>query len=122
MADEKRLIDANKAQAKISDLAQRLIKAGNPRTAGAIARAAEIIDEQPTVDAVELPKGKPGDYLEWSNGFSKRIFFIHAIIICADGIRYDLGEFAPFVHSCNIVRIMNREEAAKALEDMKNDG
>lgn len=119
MATEKRLIDANEAKSK-AILLECLDGDGIPYAVAAI--PVITLNNIPTVDAVELPKGKPGDYLEWSNGFSKRIFFIHAIIICADGIRYDLGEFAPFVHSSNIVRIMNREEAAKALEDMKNDG
>ena len=78
------------------------------------------INEQPTVNAVILPKGKPGDYLEWNNGTGfRKIYYIRAIIICPDMIRYDLGEFAPGVNSCNIVRIMNREEAEKALEEMK---
>lgn len=54
MANEKRFIDANEAQAKISELSQLLLKAGNPEMAGAVARAAEMIGEMSTVDAVKV--------------------------------------------------------------------
>lgn len=68
----------------------------------------------PTVEAVELQKGKPGDYLEWDNGTGfRQIYHIHAVMICEDCIRYDLEKFAPVVDHKNIVRIMSREEAEK---------
>jgi hypothetical protein len=70
------------------------------------------------VDAVELPKGKPGDYLEWDNGTGfKQIYCISAVMICEDCVRYDLEKFAPEVNHKNIVRIMSREQAVKEYRD-----
>lgn len=68
----------------------------------------------PTVEAVELQKGKPGDYLEWDNGAGfKQTYHIHAVMVCEDCVRYELEKFAPVVDHPNIVRIMSREEAEK---------
>ena len=76
------------------------------------------IDEAPTVDAVELPKGKPGDYLEWDNGAGfKQVYCIGAVMICEDCMRYELADFTPVVNHPNIVRTMSREEAEKELRD-----
>lgn len=77
-------------------------------------KARKLITEAPTVDAVEMPKGKPGDYLEWDNrtGF-RQIYHIRAVEICEDCMRYDLGKLSPVVNHPNIVRIMSREEAEK---------
>jgi hypothetical protein len=78
----------------------------------------EDIDKAPTVDAVELPKGKPGDYLEWDNGTGfKKIYCIYAVMICEDCVRYDLEKFTPEVNHKNIVRIMSREQAVKEYRD-----
>lgn len=67
-----------------------------------------------TVDAVEMPKGKPGDFLEWDNGTGfKQIYCIHSVMICEDCMRYELANFTPVVNHPNIVRIMSREEAKK---------
>ena len=76
--------------------------------------ARKLMEDAPAVDAVEMPKGKPGDYLEWDNGTGfRQIYHIHSIMICEDCMRYDLEKFAPVVsHPC-IVRIMSREEAEK---------
>lgn len=72
------------------------------------------INTFPTVDAVELPKGKPGDYLEWDNGTGfKQIYHIHSVMICEYCMRYELEKFAPVVNHPDIVRIMSREEAEK---------
>lgn len=54
MADEKWLIDANKAQAVLVNMAEHLMEAGNPEMAGAVGYAAEVIGKQRTVDAVEV--------------------------------------------------------------------
>lgn len=77
-------------------------------------KARKLITEAPTVDAVEMPKGKPGDYLEWDNrtGF-RQIYHIRAVEICEDCMRYDLEKLSPVVNHPNIVRIMSREEAEK---------
>jgi hypothetical protein len=78
----------------------------------------EDIDKAPTVDAVELPKGKPGGYLEWDNGTGfKKIYYIYAVMICKDCVRYDLEKFTPEVNRKNIVRIMSREQAVKEYRD-----
>lgn len=54
MVNELRLIDGNKAQAVLVNMAEHLMEAGNPKMAGAVGYAAEVIGKQPTVDAVEV--------------------------------------------------------------------
>lgn len=71
----------------------------------------EWVDELPAVDAVVLPSGKIGDVVKWNTGVSFRYFTIRSIIICHDGMRYDLGELAPFVNHRNIAGIMSEAEA-----------
>jgi hypothetical protein len=58
MANEKRLIDGNKAQAVLVNMAEHLMEAGNPEMAGAVGYAAEVIGKQRTVDAVEVVHGE----------------------------------------------------------------
>lgn len=58
MATEKRLIDANKAQAVLVNMAEHLMEAGNPEMAGAVGYAADVIGKQKTVDAVEVVHGR----------------------------------------------------------------
>lgn len=68
MANEKRLIDANNAQAVLVNMAEHLMEAGNPEKAGAVGYAAEVIGKQRTVDAVEVVHGEweiiEDDYLD----------------------------------------------------------
>ena len=105
----RRLIDANRLKAELRVSAEYHEK----RRLGYYS-AITHIDEQPTVDAVELPKGKPGDYLEWDNGTGfRQIYHIHSVMICEDCMRYDLEKLAPVVNHPNIVRILSREEAEK---------
>lgn len=75
----------------------------------AIVKAA--LEKAPAVDAVVLPSGKIGDVVKWNNGVSFRYFTIRSIIICRDGLRYDLGELAPFVNHRNIAGILSEAEA-----------
>lgn len=77
-----------------------------------------IINAIPAADVVEMPEGKPGDYLEWDCGMGyTRIYYIHSINIYPGGeMRYDLNKFAPIVNHPNIRRIMNRDEAEKELK------
>lgn len=71
----------------------------------------EDIKNAPAVDAVVMPEGKPGDYVEWDNGMgNRRLFRIDYIMICEEGMRYALSAFAPVVNHKNIVRIVRREE------------
>ena len=58
MKTEKRLIDGNKAQAVLVNMAEHLMEAGNPEMAGAVGYAAEVIGKQRTVDAVEVVRCK----------------------------------------------------------------
>ena len=58
MANDKRLIDGNKAQAVLANMAEHLMEAGNPEMAGAVGYAAEVIGNQRTVDAVEVVYGR----------------------------------------------------------------
>ena len=82
------------------------------------ARAKIIIQAMPTVDAVEMPKGKPGDFLEWDDGTGfKQTYCISSVMICEDCVRYELANFAPVVNHPNIVRIMSREEAVKEWKE-----
>jgi hypothetical protein len=76
------------------------------------------IKDAPAVDAVELPKGRPGDYLEWDNGAGHRqIYGICSVMICEDCMRYELASFAPVVGHPGIVRIISREEAEKLVKE-----
>lgn len=65
MTNEKRLIDANEALEKLEKLyaTQHFGEWYIPYD-----DAYKLLKNAPTVDAVELPKGRPGDYLEWDNG------------------------------------------------------
>ena len=118
MATEKRLIDANELMSAIKSF--RWL--GVPNTLKLMFDYLKIIiREQPTVDAVILPKGKPGDYVLWTNGVSERLFEIENIMICRDGMRYDLGYIYPFVNHSHILRIMNREEAERWIENAKRE-
>ena len=111
MATEKRLIDAN---ALYQTMESNLYWGQD--SDGAIL---DTINEAPTVDAVEMPKGKPGDYLEWDNGAGfRQIYHIHAVMICEDCMRYDLEKFAPDVNHPNIVRILSIEEAEQEWKEM----
>ena len=107
MPDKKKLIFADNARREILREAPEL---------------AYIIDRIKPADAVELPKGKPGDYLEWNNGAGvTQIHYIHAVMIYKDHMRYDLEKFAPVVNHPCIIRIMSREEAEAALAKMDGD-
>ena len=76
------------------------------------------INNAPTVDAVVLPEGKPGDYLEWDNGVGHRqIYAILSVMICKDCIRYELADFAPVVKHEGIVRILSPEEVEKMVKE-----
>ncbi len=77
-----------------------------------------MIDTMPKVHAVELPEGKPGDYLEWDNGTGfRKIYCIYAVMICEDCIRYDIDICTPVVNHPGIVRILSREQAVKEYRD-----
>ena len=120
MANEKRLIDANAL------FADNWFPSGGYATdtywqgyGDALDRVEEYVQQAPTVDAVELPKGKPGDYLEWDNGAGfKQIYHIHGILICDDCMRYDIEICTPVVDHPNIVRILSLEEAEKEWKEM----
>ena len=58
MVTEKRLIDGNKAQKVLLNMAEHLLEAGNPVMAGAVGYAAEMIGNQNAVDAVEVIHGR----------------------------------------------------------------
>jgi hypothetical protein len=80
--------------------------------------ASMSLADVPTVDAVVMPKGKPGDYLEWDNGTGfKQIYHIHSVMICEDCMRYELANFTPVVNHPNIVRILSKEEAEKEWKE-----
>lgn len=114
--EKRRLIDANALIEGMKKRCNSLIKeyGSLDHYADGFAEAINYVENAPTVDAVVLPKGKPGDYLEWDNGAGfKQIYCIGAVMICQDCMRYDLEKFSPVVNHPNIVRIMSREEAEK---------
>ena len=82
-------------------------------------RLAYCIDEIPGVEVAEMPKGKPGDYIVWETGVGERLYEIKAVVICRDGIRYELGYFCPFVNHPKISAIVSREEAERMMSDGK---
>lgn len=111
MENKKRLIDVDVLLDLLRPLegVSRIIK-----------KVLAIIRSCPTVDAVEMPQGKPGDYLEWDNGTGfKQLHFIRSVMICEDCMRYELEHFAPVVNHPGIVRIMSREEAERWMKDGK---
>ena len=86
-----------------------------PATRQAHRMGAEVLAR----DVVEMPEGKPGDYLEWDNGAGfRQVYAINAVMICEDCIRYDLGQFAPVVNHPGIVRFLTLEEAEREWKEM----
>jgi hypothetical protein len=115
------LIDANKLEKSIQLSIESWCRDFNINAPVIVRTYKDVLSRigyAPTVDAVELPKGKPGDYLEWDNGTGfKQIYCISAVMICEDCVRYDLEKFTPEVNHKNIVRIMSREQAVKEYRD-----
>ena len=75
-----------------------------------------MIATVPTVDAVELPTGRPGDYLEWDIGIGEtRFHYISSIVISTDSVRYDIGAMCPVVNHSAIVRILTPEEMEREM-------
>ena len=81
MVSEKRLIDANKAQAVLMNMAERLMGAGSPEMAVAVGYAAEVIGKQRTVDAVEVVRCKDCKYWHEETGWCDQ----HSWFIEEDG-------------------------------------
>ena len=86
MQNERRLIDGNKAQAVLVNMAEHLLEAGNPEMAGAVGYAAEVIGKQPTVDAVEVVRCKTCKF--WSDGIAG---YTDHVKVCKIGF-YMVGE------------------------------
>ena len=55
MENKIQLIDVNKARAVLANMAEHLMEAGNPKMAGAVGYAAEVIGKQKSVDAIVSP-------------------------------------------------------------------
>lgn len=81
----------------------------------------QLMVDAPAVDAVELPKGRPGDYLEWDNGAGHRqVYRIFSVMICEGGcVRYELASFAPVVGHPSIVRILSKEEVEPMIAERR---
>ena len=58
MAGAKVLIDRDKAQAVLQNMAEHLMEAGNPEMAGAVGYAAEVVSKQKAANAVEVVRCK----------------------------------------------------------------
>ena len=124
MANEKWLIDANALMEHLKEEHDYLMCDPNVSSkikwweAVCFDRVRKTIEKAPTVDAVELPKGKPGDYLEWDNGTGfRQIYHIHAVMVYEDCMRYDIEICTPGVNHPAIVRIMSKEEAEKEWKE-----
>lgn len=114
MANEKRLVDIGsfpllptKLEGDLSEYERGYLD------------AQENMNCLPTVDAVELPQGKPGDYLEWDNGAGfRQIYGIVSVNFCFDGtVRYDIECAQPVINHPGIVRILTAEEAKREWEE-----
>lgn len=119
MATEKRLIEAN---ALIEVLRKsHSYHAKTSREVSLLDRDIRLVKEAPTVDAVELPKGKPGDYLEWEIGTGvTRFFRISAIHIDEKTVRYDIGDgMCPVVNHKNILRFLSEKELKEEISQGK---
>jgi hypothetical protein len=81
----------------------------------------DMVKAAPAVDAVELPKGRPGDYLEWDNGAGHRqVYRIFSVMICEGGcVRYELASFVPVVGHPSIVRILSKEEVEPMIAERR---
>ena len=120
MATEKRLIEVETVIEKV----QKANCADCDNCNGVLCRAClvddfiSLLDDSPKVDAVELPKGKAGDYLVWDTGVGiKQVYTIDSLMVCEDCMRYELAKFAPVVNHPNIVGIISREEAEKERQE-----
>lgn len=120
MENKKRLIDAcalsETLQKKMDELNERGLVSSY---LDGFNEAFRAIFTAPTVYAVEMPKGNPGDYIEWNNGAMRLpIYRISSVMICEGCMRYELKDFSPVVNHPCIERILTREEAEKALAEM----
>ena len=104
----------NQRELIYKDDARRAVLKENPSVAF-------CIDRIKAVDAVELPKGKQGDYILWDTGVGVRLMAIKAIAIYQDGIRYVLADMCPVVNHHNILKILSREEVEAELAKMVGD-
>lgn len=130
MANERRLIDGRELLRYITKMEQlALIRAyDTPANSPCYQRHhaqytermefRKMLENAPAVNAVELPEGKPGDYLEWDNGTGFRQFYaIDSIMICRDCVRYALDNMAPVINHKNIVRILKEPEMREILKE-----
>ena len=119
MENEKRLIDAEIILKELRKQRQAMADMNDLNGVEAIDDAIREIENAPVVDAVALPKGKPGDYLEWDNGAGfRQIYGIGSVNFCFDGtVRYDIEIAQPVVNHPGIVRILTAEEAKREWEE-----
>lgn len=76
---------------------------------GMVCATVDDLKKFPVADAIAMPKGRPGDVVEWNNGvepYEPQYYMIMGIYINGDSVRYDLGSFSPVVDHKNIVRII----------------
>lgn len=91
---------------------------GNERFVYGVETVLEYAENLPVVDAMEMPAGRPGDYLEWDNGIGEFSFYrISAIHIDERTVRYDIGDKCPVVDHKNIVRILTPKEMKKVMSE-----
>ena len=79
--------------------------------------AVRDLDNAPAVDAVEVPEGKRGDYVEWNNGTGYKSFHqIKAVTLEPDGnFRYLFETFHPLVNHNGIIRIISADEMNRMM-------
>lgn len=117
METQKRLIYMDDTMDKLMAYAERKHQAGHTEIANGILKAVNYIhNEISRVDAMELPDGRPGDYIIWDNGVFRAPYYINSVVICKSGcVRYDLGAMCPVVNHKSIIRILTPEEAEEEM-------
>ena len=82
---------------------------------------AAALKEIPAVDAVELPRGKVGEFVMMDNGYGEETAMIKGIAVTDEGLRYCFRFKSIPVDSPKIMRIMSREETEKWWEDFERE-
>lgn len=100
------------------------LSVGAPSQEKAVYKAADVynaVNDMPAADVIEMPKGKPGDFLLWDTGCGyQKLYAIEGVCIYPEGIFYDLGDICTVANCRDIVKIMSREEAKKELRGDHN--
>jgi hypothetical protein len=92
-------------------------------TATAETSCDECLTDHLIANGVIVPPCKVGDSIVWDNGASKSEHEVKGFIYNPSnlGLRFIIGNFSPVVDHKNIVGIVPREEAERALREVQGD-